>query len=525
MWEPATERSDAPAARWRPAAAVALLFAAAMAQRLSVFGGSWLPLSDGALFVVFIEALAAGGGFPACIDFNGHCLPFAYPPLSFLIGAGLVRLGADPLLFAAWYPFLMTTLYSAAVLLLLRRLLARDLLFVLAAAVFLFVTRSFEFLMMGGGISRATGALCFALALLAAERARRRGGWLLPGLAGLAVGGAILSHLEWGIAGAFAVSLVMLYRSPRPGHDFLRLCLAGTVAALAIAPWAATVLGIHGTAPFDHAAGTSSWLGLGQFFAPLTLKIAPALLVLPFVAGMAAALWHRQWFWPALLFGFLALTPRQFDTVAVLPQAVLVALGVVAGIDRLVRAVSPDRHVPPWAVPPGPAGPPRRALGLAAAAIFVGILLAISVVLSPPGRNLEQATPDYLEATAWARETLPPGRRFVVISGEAWQVDEVAEWFPYYSGHVGVNIVQGTEWLPDRAFARTVALTRAINGAQGCRALHRAMAPIVPPASHVLDASGTGCFDDPARFGRIFGNGSVEIFRILPAPPGSAAAS
>lgn len=489
-------------------------FVAATLYRLSFFGGTLWPLNDGALFVAFVEALARQAWpLPDCITFNGNCLPFGYPPLAFMIGAGVVRAGGDAIAFAAWYPALATSIYTLLGLVLLRRLLARDLLFVLAATVFLLHARSYEWLIMGGGISRSTGAVFFALACLAAARARMLRGLGLTVAAGLAVGGAILSHLEWGITSAAAVSLFYLIGSEDLRRDFMRLCLAGAVSAAAIAPWVVTVLTDLGPEPFRNAGETSNWNLVVQFVQFVSGTAVPRYLTLPAMAGLGLALWHRRFFWPALLLVIFLLTPRHHSTAVALPIAVLAGMGLTALIDLLLYREQGARGQP-W-VPKSPSQSPVKA-------VLKGLIVLYSAAyifghqhwLKPVGKTLEQLSADVHEAAAWARDTLPPNTLFAITSGEAWADDEVSEWFPLLSGQVSISTVQGTEWLADKEFRKRSRLSNRINFSRGCDKIFDALHGRYASADYLLDSRGFGCFGDGARFEPVFASGDVTIYKL-----------
>src|SRR5687767_11190699 len=47
------------------------------------------PLNDGALFLEMVEASHRAGGVPFAVTYNGLQIPFAYPPLAFLVAASL----------------------------------------------------------------------------------------------------------------------------------------------------------------------------------------------------------------------------------------------------------------------------------------------------------------------------------------------------------------------------------------------------------------------------------------------------
>ena len=53
---------------------------------------------------------------------------------------------------------------------------------------------------------------------------------------------------------------------------------------------------------------------------------------------------------------------------------------------------------------------------------------------------------------AWIEGNTSTSSRFLVVSGDGWAIDRSAEWFPVLAGRTSVATVQGTEWLPARAY-------------------------------------------------------------------------
>ncbi len=496
------------------AVVLALLWLAAMDYRADFLGPSPYPPNDGALFVVFAEAVrAAGFALPVAVEFNGARLPFAYPPLSFYLVAAVAEAGVPLLAVAKWYPIVVAGAAAAAGLLLLRRLLPRSDALLAAAALFLFYHRSFEYLIMGGGISRATGALFAALALLAAERLAGGWGWGRAALAGFATGAAVLSHPEWGIAAPAGVVVLLACRAPALWPAALRVAAVGAIAALVVAPWAATVLAEHGPAPFAHASSTSAWNPSELALRLLSLQILPAGFALFAGLGIVVALRRGEPLWPLLLLAAAVLTPRSALTVAALPAAALAGLGVATLLDAAADALR-------GRVPPGLAAlaPRLRPLGLPLLALaLAGSQLVANAALSDLSRTLIQLDAPSRAALRWVASETPEGTRVAVLSGAPWFVDRLGEWFPLLTGREAVTTAQGREWLPGESFRRRAELSLSLARARGCAALHAALARAEPHEA-VLDATDSGCFDGRRGYEEIHRAGPVRIFRRAGAP-------
>ena len=126
------------------------------------------------------------------------------------------------------------------------------------------------------------------------------------------------------------------------------------------------------------------------------------------------------------------------------------------------------------------------------------------------------------DAMRWVARNTPPESRFFVVPETGWPNDKVAEWFPVLAQRQSVATVQGTEWLPNGAFARSVGLyppAQACGRTSAC--LDRWAAVSRAPFTHVFvpRAPGGACCRrlseslraDP-RYARVVDGPGAEIF-------------
>jgi hypothetical protein len=475
-----------------------LALAAAIALRLYLVAAADFPIGDGGLFLEFIRGTA--GVFPkipTTVTYNGLAIPFAYPPLSFWTGALLTVLGFDALGVVRVLPILMNIVYALLFALLLLRSGQARIAAALALGFFLVSARSFEWLVMGGGISRGLGSIFLLLALHAIGIPGSERRPPLPArqlvLAGAAVGGAILSHLEWGLLATASVVMALVLGC-RTLRDFMRSCIiSGATAFILIVPWAATVLGTHGLEPF-LAAGQTSQSGLTNSLEQLIWLIRANIFNTFIALGGAALLWRRQFFWIVFFLLCVFVTPRHGPTPVVLPLCVFVGEGVVAAF-RLLRLVAPSR-----VVATGNTG-----------ILFAAVLVA--QVVHERTERLQIFRPLSAEqrgAMAWVREN-HPGARFALSTSPAWQTDSSAEWFPVLAGATNTTTVQGREWLPKGAFRDREEKVLALKASKSCGALLRNLAAFEPPQFIWAEAM-AHCFSAPA-YTTVFRNADVIIFR------------
>lgn len=442
---------------------------AGLLARLPYFLMTDFPLNDGGLFHEMIVAVMGDGlRFPEFVYYNGHEIPFAYPPLSFYIG-GLAQVvtGASALGVVRWMPLFFNMLTVIFFVMIASRLIERRSTLLFAALVFPLVPRSYEWVIMGGGVSRSVGFFFAVLAIWQSTRIREpddRRGWaicLLP------LSLALCSHLEWGITAWTSVCLFTFIRWPER-RTAAALFVIGCGMGVMTMPWWGVVLLRHGLDPFLAASATGGWddmafdklvVSFHVFTLPNTWFAVAA------AAGFALAVARKQWLCVAWLLLIYLVTPRHGMTPATMPVALLVALTLTELQDMAVRAL---RGMSSGL--PGLAS--SRALllkeqyGLTAVTVLtaIGTFWYMSVVTEAfhSDSALIALDAEQQRAMAWIRESTPHDASFVVLSqSDSWARDGVGEWFPVVAGRPAVSTVQGLEWVRERDFSND---WRVING-------------------------------------------------------------
>jgi len=455
-----------------PAAAVAVLFA--LAARLPYFAHSDFPLNDGGLFTAMSRDLLAGHfALPAFTSYNAEAIPFAYPPIAFYLAAAIAALtGLDVLAVTRWLPLLANLGTVAAVASLARAVVRPAWAASLAAVVFALLPRSYEWMIMGGGLTRSLGYLFAVVCIVMAVRlARTPSTRRLVSCAVLAAL-ALVSHLEEGLFALYSLGLILLCLGGSVRRAVLGATVVGLGTALLTAPWWLTVLARHGLGTFQAASMTSGWStpgsllsALGEFLAPpsLPLSVAGSLGVL--AAGLC--LLRGQPLLPLWLLAIFMLTPRSAPSEAVLPLALLLGEAAAEVVVPSVRRAMERSTLPRANLLGRGRLKPVAALRRTMAAVALVLLLA-GVYRLWPRLPVEPFALDSLSLgerqtmAALAARTPADARVLVLSSTESWEEDMAGEWLPVLAGRQSVLTPQGAEWLPGQLHARKVCLFQQV---------------------------------------------------------------
>ena len=410
--------------------------------------GTDFPLGDGGLFAAIIADIQANGLLPPPhISYNQADLPFAYPPLSLEVAAVIGALtGVAAVDVLHWLPLVFSIATIPACYLLLRAITDSAVTAGIATVAFAVAPRSYEWLIVGGGLTRSLGLLFALLALWQLvsgirTQDRRRMVWT-----GVFAGLTVLSHLSAAVFLVFS-GLVLIYRF-RASVRWLDLALAGAFAAVIVAPWLLFVVFSHGPDPLLTAGGsrladlpgTLAQFGTLKFtdeflFAPIALLGAIGFLM----SLLRGPRWLLVW-----LFGPFLLASGDATTYAMVPWALLAALA----FEEFLWPLTSSRARPAMAV---------SLLGLA----VIGSIWTSYHEISP----LHPLPVAVRTAMEEADARLDAEASVLVVSGAAWGLDASAEWFPFIAHRRSVGTAQGQEFSADGGWASALA---AANDLQRC---------------------------------------------------------
>ncbi len=417
------------------------------------------PLNDGGLFYKMTQELVANHfRLPLFTSYNHLDIPFAYPPLAFIITGGLSQLFGWSLLDVyRIFPAVVSILTIPAFYLLAREFTTDDKHLAMATLIFAVLPTTFHWAIMGGGVTRALSFFFSIFALFFTVRlfARKKYKYLI--LAAVFLSCSILSHPETGFHTALSVPLFWFFLSKNK-TGFLQTALMAGLTLAFTAPWWATVLTTHGFAPFKAALLTSEQTGFSFYVLlnfSLTEELGIASIAVLSLIGLFVYLSKKNYFLPAWLLYSFVISPRS----ARITIACIIA--ILAGYTFLMVTQWMDSRKAERTGQPAAA----TMLSSVSSKVFLFILFfqwVVSALLVIRGYTYIRIASEDKNAFAWIKENTSLDDRFVIITDQFWAQDPVSEWFPALTGRVSMATVQGTEWLPDNRYTQAVLEARSL---------------------------------------------------------------
>jgi hypothetical protein len=399
------------------------------------------PLNDGGMFLSMIRDLHASHyTLPVTTSYNQLALPYAYPPFGFYF----IRLLSDlfkvsELAWLRWVPPAVSTLSIFAFYELASAILESKWRGVLAASFYALTPASFNWLVMGGGLTRGFGILFALLSIWSVYRLFCEYSRSVLVLSILFCTLTVLSHPEAGIQTAAVCVLIWLFygrTAPTAIHAFI--AAVGTL--LFSAPWWLTVLAYHGLAPFLSAIHTGIYRAslLSYIYSAILSREAflPVLVLLR-SAGIIWALWKRKYMlvlWVVLPF---VVDPRFAPTIVFFAMCMLMALVIADGLPAIagfLRRSKPMELIQnQW---------------FNAGLILLLLYLFVESLLYGFGLVNTSLSHGDLDVMNWSQHNTPVKSRFFLLTGiRSQEVDPFNEWFPALAERRSQSTLQGYEWL------------------------------------------------------------------------------
>ncbi len=405
------------------------------------------PLNDGGLFHSMIRDLQASQFMlPRFTTYNLSNIPYTYPPLGMYVAAiltSLLKISEVDLL--RWIPAIVSSIIIPVFYRLSLQIFENKAKSLIATIFVAFLPGSFDWLIMGGGLTRSLGILFFLLAvnyvLKVFRDADNRSIWFSILFCSLAV----LSHPEVGLQTmGICFLLWVLYGRNATGTKQAILVIIGT--AIATSPWWLTVLIQHGPAPFLSAAQTGireklfASLFHSFFSTQAGIPILPTLTIL----GLFITLRKRSFLPAGWMFIPFILDPRNAPAVAIYASILLASEGLYFLYDAFKDLYLNSNH--------------RQNHKQAHAYVnyagkLISILLAIFLFWAcfKSTRDFSRVSLALAdrETMEWIRKNTPESSRFLLLTSDGQvnpMVDAYQEWFPSLTERHSQNTLQGLEW-------------------------------------------------------------------------------
>lgn len=407
------------------------------------------PINDGGMFAVMIADLISNDfSTPLTTTYNNADIPFAYPPLGFYIGAFFLMLGMEVGTLFLWLPALFSiailpVFYAFAVELLNSRPHAAT-----ATAFLALAPGTYVWYLMGGGLTRALGAIFFLTAMTFTLRVFRTWQWKATLLAALFCGLTLLTHPQAALltlTGCAVLWLLHGYSSRGTVHASVIVLGAGLVSA----PWWAGLITRHGfTTLISGSQSGSLYMPLMALFNGLTVRQT----ILPFstffwLLGLGWVIYRRRIDLLMLATLLYFIDQRSAPAMSFYIHPLLAAYGFM---DVLPSMLTRFRETE-WAVVPSELNFQKPAFSLG----LLGILFYLFVESAFHANVVVQLSlsSDARMMMNWVKENASSEDRFLIITGrEDAMTDPVQEWFPAVTGYRSESTLQGLEWTLAKGF-------------------------------------------------------------------------
>jgi hypothetical protein len=415
------------------------------------------PVNDGGLFLQMTRDLQNNHfALPDVTTYNNANIPFAYPPLGFYLAGMLQSVSKlSSLTLFTYLPAIFSALAILAFYFLALQFTSDQLKASLAALFYAMVPKSFDWAIMGGGVTRAP-ALCFSFLTLAfayrlftTKDARN----ILP--TALFAVMLTLTHPEITFQTAFSVFILTLFFL-RGRKSLLHALIVVIAVIVFTSPWWLTVLIRHGLAPFQAALGAhpsdlaTSLLYLFQF--NLSGEVILAVVAVLGLIGLIRDFRHHDFFLPAWI-GLSFLSDPRAAPFASLTPLILLA---VKGFESTLKGLGEST-----ALEDGFASNSARYVLFGA----IAYLFLSGMIASMQFGNQFRLLPEERQALNWIVNNTATDSRFLVLTGDGALSDPLSEWFPVLTERVSLATVQGHEWTPNSPLIPNVI---AYNHAQLC---------------------------------------------------------
>ncbi len=403
-----------------------------------------IDAASGGLFLAFAGAIADNGYIlPATLaNYTDGGIPFAYPPLSFLLEAVLVHMLGVPDHIAVNALPPVIALLAVPFFYILTRVLGLPL-WARLLALFVFATAqgAFSQQIEPEGLAEATGTLTLIWLAIGLKQVHDNPepSWRHL-ITGAALGSCVMASpgSAYGSAAmcvGFAAWQIVSRRGARQ-EAMVGMVLIAAAGLAASAPYLVPVVVNHGPDAFlepfasEHGSLVPRITAAAQTFLRLVVSGGHELFILDaaVAVGLAHELIKRRW-WMAVWFAGLLVIPREGAWMAAIPGCLLAGIGINWLISMwFERLLGDGRRV--------------EAFGVAAALIVlavVGINEARDVGIREASR--QRAPAAFVDVLTRSASTLPRNAKVITLVNE--------DWSPLLLRRDVLNMIYGSEWQPE----------------------------------------------------------------------------
>lgn len=421
------------------------------------------PINDGGMFAVMIRDLKASHlALPAFTNYNYAYIPFAYPPLGLYLGALFELLGISEFQMLLWLPALFTIATVPLYYFLALELLGKRPHAALSTVFFALAPGNYSWNLMGGGLTRALGAVFFILSLYFVHRTFREADWRSAFFATLFCALTVLSHPQAALLTMIGCSVFWLFNG-RSRISTVHAFVIAIGTLLVTSLWWALVVSRHGLDIFLLARQsvdlkTSLSTLLGSLLARQTIFPTSTIL---WLLGLLWAIHKRRL--DLLLWGFLPyfIDQRSAPITASFLYPMLAAYGWIDVMPALLLWLRTRK----WVFESDESIFNHQTLSL----ILLGVIFYLFIECFFHAYVIRNVTLPYPShhMMAWVKENTPSDGRFLILtSREDVMTDPTQEWFPALAERHSVTTLQGLEWTLHGDF---VLRWNQLAMLQGCR--------------------------------------------------------
>jgi len=404
---------------------------------------SHFPLNDGGMFYQMTQELIANHyHLPLFTHYNNLQVPFAYPPLPFyVIGFLSDSLQINLLDLFRILPAVISIFAIPAMYCLAKEITGDKAVTTLATILFSLLPSSFDWLIMGGGISRSLGFVFSLMTLLQTIKLYKKHSRKHVISVALFSSLTILSHPEAILHTTAGVLIIFLFwgRSRKGIQSSVQVLI---LTIIATAPWWVINLQRHSLEPF-LAAGKTGWHHLDAIF-PLwkfafTNELNLSITGVFSLVGLFLVLVKKEYFLPVWLFVSYAIEPRS----ATLFIAPILAILAAKTIKILFVALNKEKYKPynSWAEELF-----QGTITKIAFAFFLSYWVFSAYGIPMIIKSTSSLTTHDTQAFRWIKTNIPSNSKFIILTQKKPLTDPVSEWFPALTGMISLSTPQGQEW-------------------------------------------------------------------------------